>query len=78
VIVRHSRENRGWSVEDLASKAGVTTTAVNEAETNPLTANAGDLMKITDALHLDLDEVLTGQYQDDAADELDGSHAEKN
>ncbi|ADG98353.1 hypothetical protein Srot_1893 [Segniliparus rotundus DSM 44985] len=33
-------------------------------------------MKITDTLHFDLDAVLTGQRQDNPAEELDDSHAE--
>ena len=77
-ILRHSRENRGWSREDLAAKAKVPIEAVEQAERDPIdpAMNAGDFIRITDALHLDARKTLAGQtVQDLERGELDIAQA---
>ncbi|PYP90834.1 MAG: hypothetical protein DMG65_10010 [Candidatus Angelobacter sp. Gp1-AA117] len=59
--IREVREERGWTLEKLAEKTGLSRSFLSEVENNKATPSAESVLKISNALGVSLDYLLKGE-----------------
>lgn len=69
VVIRHAREERGWTQPELASQAGVTARTVMNVELGRHAATIDTLLDIAHALGLRLSDILASSELGDDYDQ---------
>ena len=59
--IREVREERGWTLEKVQEKTGLSRSFLSEVETNKATPSAESVLKISIALNVSLDYLLKGE-----------------
>lgn len=59
--IRERREERGWTQEDLAGKAGMSKGFLSDLENNKRNVSAAYVLKIANALGVSLDYLMRGE-----------------
>lgn len=61
--IREARDGRGWTQQDLAHKADLTTKTVSTAENYPSAVSRSTLRRIAKTLGLDPDELVAAAVE---------------